>query len=80
MFGNKEELCTITAPLHLHSVHLPEPDKYTHTSQVQVSDGGGLYSVSRALLEATSFSNPKVNRNGNQSLTLELSLLGMGCS
>lgn len=40
MFGNKEELCTITAPLHLHSVHLPEPDKYTHTSQVQVSDGG----------------------------------------
>lgn len=44
VFGNKEELCTITAPLHLHSMHLPEPDKYTHThahtSQVQVSDGG----------------------------------------
>lgn len=42
VFGNKEDLCTITTPLHLHSLHLPEPDKYTHTSQVQVSDGGGV--------------------------------------
>lgn len=41
VFGNKEELCTITAPLHLHSMHLPEPDNtHAHTSQVQVSDGG----------------------------------------
>lgn len=61
VFGNKEELCTITAPLHLHSMHLPEPDKYTHTRtrhrfRFQM---GGLYSVSRALLEATGFSNPK---------------------
>lgn len=62
VFGNKEELCTITAPLHLHSMHLPEPDKYTHTRAHVTGSGfrwGGLYSVSRALLEATGFSNPK---------------------